>query len=116
MAHAKDKPALITDAPVSQADQLRTRQIRYGIMMGIRALLLIIATVLAMVGAPMPWLWLSLCAIGMVLLPWMAVMVANDRLPKDEHRISRKASFRRAKPDSTPAVSSKKSRVIDVDS
>ncbi|HZE41838.1 MAG TPA: DUF3099 domain-containing protein [Stackebrandtia sp.] len=117
MAHGRSKPALITDAERGRDEQLRTRQIRYGVMMGIRALLLIIATVLVMVKVPILWLWLSLCAVGMVVLPWTAVMVANDRLPKEEHRISRWRPWRRAKPDtSTKAVASKKSSVIDVDS
>jgi hypothetical protein len=26
--------------------------------------------------------WVGICIAGMVLLPWMAVLVANDRLPK----------------------------------
>ena len=28
----------------------------------------------------------SACGVGMVLLPWMAVLIANDRPVKPEHR------------------------------
>ncbi|MGH8877872.1 MAG: DUF3099 domain-containing protein [Stackebrandtia sp.] len=115
MGHSHAKPALITDAEQSRDAQLRTRQIRYGVMMGIRALLLIIATVLVMTKVPMLWLWLSACAVGMVVLPWAAVLVANDRLPKEEHRMRRFGPKRRepAEPAQLPDA---EGRVIDVDS
>jgi sterol desaturase/sphingolipid hydroxylase (fatty acid hydroxylase superfamily) len=110
---AHEKPALITDAEPSHHDQLRTRQIRYGVMMGVRALLLIVATVLVMVEVPLLWLWLTGCAIGMIFLPWVAVLVANDRLPKEKQRAAR-----RGKPVAAAAVplTADKPRVIDVDS
>ncbi|CAM3417202.1 DUF3099 domain-containing protein [Stackebrandtia soli] len=124
MPNAHEKPALITDAEPSRDEQLRIRQIRYGVMMAIRALLLIVAFILVSVEAPLLWLWLSLCALGMVLLPWMAVLVANDRLPKERHRLSNRVGPKRRRsrtrevtsneapePDESPA-----SRVIDVDS
>lgn len=118
MAHTHGKPALITDAERSPAEQMRTRQIRYGVMMGIRALLLIIATVLVMVEVPLLWLWLVLCGIGMVLLPWMAVLVANDRLPKEKHRLSRRGPFAKRAPAELQATElhTKEPHVIDGDS
>jgi Flp pilus assembly protein TadB len=79
---------VITDAERSQDDQLRTRQIRYLIMMSIRALALILAAVLVSVKAPLLPLWLTLCVVAMVLLPWLAVLLANDRPPKEQHRLS----------------------------
>ena len=112
-----DKPALITDAQRSPAEQMRSRQIRYGVMMGIRAILLIVATVLVMAEVPLMWLWLSVCALGMVILPWTAVLVANDRLPKEEHRISRWRPFaRRAQAGPSEVESATSSVVIDADS
>ncbi len=89
MGHAHNKPALVTDAEPSRHDQLRSRQIRYGVMMAIRAVLLIVAAVLVTSKPPVLWLWLSLCAAGMVILPWAAVMIANDRPPKDRYKMSR---------------------------
>jgi Flp pilus assembly protein TadB len=82
------QPALITDAERSPDDQLRSRQIRYVVMMSIRAVCLVIAAVLVGSNAPMLWLWVPLCVVGMVLLPWLAVIIANDRPPKEKYRLS----------------------------
>jgi hypothetical protein len=82
------RPVVITDAEPSPDEQLRVRQIRYASMMGIRVVCLITAGVLVSVQAPMLWLWLPLCVVGMVLLPWMAVLIANDRLPREQHRLT----------------------------
>jgi hypothetical protein len=82
----RPRPVLITDAQRSQEEQLRTRQTRYIVMMSIRVVALILAAVLVSVQAPLLWLWLTLCAVGMIVLPWVAVVLANDRLPKDRHR------------------------------
>ncbi|HIV57408.1 MAG TPA: DUF3099 domain-containing protein [Candidatus Stackebrandtia faecavium] len=89
MGHAHNKPALVTDAEPSRHEQLRSRQLRYGIMMAIRAVLLIVASILVTTKTPGLWLWLSLCAAGMVILPWAAVMIANDRPPKDRYKMTR---------------------------
>jgi hypothetical protein len=89
----EDRVVLITDAERSQEDQLQTRERRYVVMMTIRVLCLIVAVVLVSVQPPLVWLWVAFCAAGMILLPWIAVVLANDRLPKDRHR------FRRHHPD-----------------
>jgi Protein of unknown function (DUF3099) len=77
-----ERPVLITDAARSLDDQLRTRQIRYVTMMGVRAACLVLGAVLVSLKPPLLPLWLILCAAGMVLLPWAAVILANDRAPK----------------------------------
>ena len=82
-------PSLITDAPRSPQDEFRSRQIRYVVMMLIRTLCLIVGAVLISLDVPLLWLWLSLCAAGMVILPWLAVILANDGPPKDRHRMRR---------------------------
>jgi hypothetical protein len=89
----QDRPWLITDAARSQHDQLRSREIRYVTMMGLRLSCLIAGAVVISLKPPLLPLWLALCAAGMVLLPWMAVIVANDRLPmsKAERDKMRKA-------------------------
>jgi hypothetical protein len=79
---AKKQATLITDAARSPAEQFRSRQVRYVSMMGIRALCLVLGGVLISLQVPLLPLWLGLCVLGMVLLPWMAVLVANDRAPK----------------------------------
>lgn len=115
MAQSHAKPALITDAEQSRHEQLRSRQIRYGVMMGIRALLLIIATVLVMAEVPLLWLWLSACAVGMVVLPWSAVLIANDRPAKKQHRMPRFGASQRPEPEPR-RLDSAETKVIDIDS
>ncbi|WP_412539746.1 DUF3099 domain-containing protein [Longispora sp. K20-0274] len=92
----KRRAVLITDAERSQDDQLRSRQIRYASMMGLRIVCLVVATELVLNDAPLLWLWLPLCLAGMVLLPWMAVLIANDRPPKKEHTLRGKLAQRHA--------------------
>jgi hypothetical protein len=74
-----ERPTLITDAARSPAEQLRSRQIRYVTMMTIRAGCLVTGAVLISARVPLLSVWLILCAVAMILLPWMAVLVANDR-------------------------------------
>jgi hypothetical protein len=74
-----ERPVLITNAARSQSEQLRSRQVRYVTMMGMRITCLIIGAILISVKPPLLPVWLILCAAGMVLLPWMAVLIANDR-------------------------------------
>jgi hypothetical protein len=80
----------ITDAQRSRHDQLRSREFRYVIMMSIRAVCLIVATVLVTAHAPLLWLWIPICAVGMLVVPWLAVILANDRPPKDKYKLANK--------------------------
>jgi hypothetical protein len=82
----KKQPVLITDAARSQADELRSRQTRYVIMMVTRAGCLVLGAVLISAKAPYLPIWLGLCVLGMVFLPWAAVLIANDRAPKKKPR------------------------------
>ncbi len=75
----KDRPVVITNAERSQDDQLHSREVRYLVMMGVRALCLVAVAVLASVHAPLLWLWIPICLVGMVAIPWVAVILANDR-------------------------------------
>jgi DUF3099 family protein len=78
----KKQPDLITDAARSPEQQFRSRQIRYGVMMGLRVLCLIVGAVVTSLQVPYLPLWWGLCLLGMVMLPWMAVLIANDRPAK----------------------------------
>jgi hypothetical protein len=113
-----ERPVLITDAARSQSDQFRSRQIRYVSMMGLRAACLILGAILISVRPPLLPLWLSLCAAGMVLLPWAAVLIANDRPARS--KAERAASAQRpAKPQATLAQHSAEQvdyLIIDVES
>jgi hypothetical protein len=92
----QDRPVLITSAARSQRDQLRSREIRYVTMMGIRVACLIVGAILISAKPPLLPLWLILCAAGMVLLPWMAVIIANDRPARSKEE--RAASHHRQAP------------------
>jgi hypothetical protein len=98
----RSQPVLITDAERSQDDQLRSRQIRYVLMMSIRAVCLVVAAVLVGTKAPLLWLWVPLCVVGMVLIPWLAVILANDRPPKERYRLANRLPGG-ARPEPAPA-------------
>jgi hypothetical protein len=97
----RNPPVLITDAERSLDDQLRSRQIRYVLMMLIRAVCLVAAAVLVGTNAPLLWLWVPLCVVGMILIPWLAVILANDRPPKEQHRLANRL-HRGERPEPAP--------------
>jgi hypothetical protein len=111
------QPILITDASRSQDDQLTSRQKRYVLMMGIRVACLVAGAILVGAKAPLLWLWLPLCALGMALIPWLAVLLANDRPPKEEHRLANRFQARRR--DESPPMSltaeERPHKIIDVE-
>lgn len=84
MKKQPERPVLITDAARSQRDQIRSREIRYVTMMGLRAACLVLGGILISLHPPLLPVWLCLCAAGMVLLPWAAVLIANDRPPRSK--------------------------------
>ncbi|MEJ7771460.1 MAG: DUF3099 domain-containing protein [Geodermatophilaceae bacterium] len=74
---AGDDPVLITEAAPSLLEQHDARKRRYIITMAVRAVCLILATVFYQT------LWvMAVFAILAIILPWVAVMAANDRPPK----------------------------------
>lgn len=75
----KARPVLITNAEESQDDQLHYREVRYVLMMSFRAVCLVAAAVLTAAHAPLLWLWIPICLFGMIAVPWLAVILANDR-------------------------------------
>jgi hypothetical protein len=77
-------PVLITDAPLSYEEELVIRKRRYKIMMGMR----IPCMVLAAVFYQIPWLAVSLLVIS-IPLPWIAVLIANDRPPRRAEEVNR---------------------------
>jgi hypothetical protein len=73
-----DQPPLITSAPESSGDEYDQRRKKYAIMMATRALCVLLA-------ASTYHLSFALAigfAIAGVILPWCAVLIANDRPPK----------------------------------
>lgn len=79
-----DNPVLITEAAPSHDDQLRSRQRRYAVMMAMRIPFLVAAVVCYQI-----W-WLALLLVVLsVPLPWMAVLIANDRPPRRAEAVNR---------------------------
>ena len=76
-SHA-DEPALITTAPQSHDDEYERRRRKYAIMMASRAACVIAAATTYHVSL---WLALGFVLAGTVL-PWCAVIIANDRPAK----------------------------------
>jgi len=105
---------VITDAERSQDDQLRAREIRYVIMMGLRLVCVVVAGVLVGLRVPLLPLWLALCVAGAVLLPWLAVILANDRPPKPEHRLVHRLR-RVEEPPANAIGSTEEPKVIDAE-
>lgn len=98
-------PAVITEAEASPQQQLRSRETRYLLMMGLRVLCLLAAVVAYYVYWPLMFVFL----VGMILLPWMAVLIANDRPPIKPSMYRR---FR-GRPDAERAIEARPHRVID---
>jgi hypothetical protein len=84
-----EDPVLITDAAVSYEDELRIRKQRYKIMMGMRIPLMVLAAYFYQI----PWLAVGLLVLS-IPLPWIAVLVANDRLPRKAEKVNRYRSDR----------------------
>jgi len=104
--HRRDDPVLITEAQPSLDDQYQARRRKYVLMMGIRAVCLILAAVFYRV----PWA-LPILVAGAVALPWMAVLIANDRPPKKAYRLNRVPSH--PAPDRALESPPERSRVIE---
>ncbi|MEU5692766.1 DUF3099 domain-containing protein [Actinosynnema sp. NPDC020468] len=84
VANPERGPVLITAAAPSFEDQHAARKRKYAIMMGAR----IPCIVLAMVFYQTWWLALALILLS-IPLPWMAVLIANDRPPRKAENVNR---------------------------
>jgi hypothetical protein len=90
-SHRREHPVLITSAAPSYEEQLAARRRRYALMMSLR----IPCVVLAVLFAHIWWLALALILLS-VPLPWMAVLIANDRPPRKAERPQNLGSSRKA--------------------
>lgn len=105
-------PVLITEAAPSLLEQHEARKRRYILTMAVRAVCLVLATVFYQV------LWvMAIFAVLAIVLPWIAVMVANDRPPKkslNAHRFGGAAeSGSLPPPKPSPAI--EPVRIIDAE-
>lgn len=84
------KPVSITDAQPSRAAELHRREVRYVLMMTFRAVCLVVATILVYNHVPLLGLWIPFLLFAMLVVPWLAVILANDRPPKSQYRLAGK--------------------------
>lgn len=70
LAHRHDGAVRITTASTSRSDEIRRREVRYLISMGVRTICFILAIVFHGY-----WRWIF--AAGAIILPYIAVVVAN---------------------------------------
>jgi hypothetical protein len=77
-------PVLITEAAPSYEEQFAARKRKYMLMMGMRLPCLVLAGVFYHTW----WVALAFVVIS-VPLPWMAVLIANDRPPRKAEEVSR---------------------------
>ena len=71
------EPLLITEAEPSLIDQHAARKKRYAITMAVRTVCIVLAAVFYQT----VWLMVIFAVLGTVL-PWIAVVMANDRPPR----------------------------------
>jgi hypothetical protein len=112
----RDRPQLITDAARSPEQELRAREVRYVLMMLLRAACVVVAAILVATRPPLLWLWLTLCLAGAVFLPMIAVMLANDAPVREDKKF--RNVFRRkptSHPDPAHAITEREHKVIDSD-
>lgn len=83
--HPDDRPVLITEAPVNVDDEFDHRRKRYLVMMTLRAACIVGAASTFQLSG---WLAAAFVAAAAVL-PWAAVLIANDRPPKKELQFRR---------------------------
>lgn len=82
--HGDDTPVLITEAQPSYDDQQAVRRRKYAIMMSLR-----IPCLIAGAACYQIW-WLALIIVAISIpLPWMAVLIANDRPPRKTEQVNR---------------------------
>ena len=102
------EPVLITEAQASYDEQHRARVKRYSILMAFRIPALVVAALVY--NATLIW-WIPLLIIlASIPLPWMAVLIANDRPPRTAEEVNRyDYGDRRA----TTAIAPARRNVID---
>jgi hypothetical protein len=104
---------VITEAEESPQAQLRRRQNKYLAMMSLRGLCLAIATLLVGLKVPHALAWAAVAIAGMIVLPWMAVLIANDRPPRKSATF--RARLRRRSPSEPPELPPVAGRGVIID-
>ena len=86
MPRHDDEPVLITEASRSFDEEFRARKKRYSLIMAFRIPCLLLAGLFG-IGFNLPLVAVIFIVLS-VPLPWIAVLIANDRLPKKSEKVS----------------------------
>jgi hypothetical protein len=98
----RPEPVLITEAAPSMAEQHAARKKRYALTMGVRIVFIVLAAAFYQI------VWLMvICAFLGTVLPWIAVIMANDGPPKKRLHVN----HYEARPDRV--LESRPARVIE---
>jgi hypothetical protein len=81
-ALARAHPAAAAENRESTVEYRHHREVEYAWMMGIRVVCLVAAVVVVALKVPFAALWVALLGLGMIVLPMMAVIIANDHHPR----------------------------------
>ena len=92
----KDEPVLITEAAPSYDEEFAARKKRYSLIMACRIPCLILAGIFG-IGFNLPIVAVIFIVLS-VPLPWVAVLIANDRLPQKAGKVNRYRSDNKALP------------------
>jgi DUF3099 family protein len=91
----RTKPTAITELPPSPDAERRTRMIRYTIAMSIRLVCFILAIVIQ------EW-WRVIPLVGAVVLPYIAVVIANNAMRGAATQVARPGALARRTPAPEP--------------
>ena len=97
MPRHDDEPVLITEASRSFDEEFKARKKRYSLIMAFRIPCLLLAGLFG-IAFNLPLVAVIFIVLS-VPLPWIAVLIANDRLPKKAEKVSR---YRRESPRIEP--------------
>lgn len=100
-------PALITEAQSSVEEQHRARVKKYMFIMSFRIPALVLAAISYSIWAN-PWIAMAIVGAS-IPLPWMAVLIANDRPPRTKDEVSRYDG----RVSERPAIDTRAHHVID---
>jgi hypothetical protein len=100
-------PVLITEAKSSVEEQHRARVRKYMFIMSFRIPALVLAAISYGIWAN-PWIAMAIVGVS-IPLPWMAVLIANDRPPRTKDEVSRYDGRRANRPE----VEARAHHVID---
>ena len=111
MSRRHDEPVLITEAQMSFEEEFAARKRRYSLIMMFRFPCLILAGVF---GIAFNWPWVAVAFIVLsVPLPWVAVLIANDRMPTKARKVSRYRTEAKALPEVSEARIIEAAEVLD---